>query len=216
MEPARKKTTALVIVVALVAAALGGLGVWLLTRDRTPSPATSTSTGQPAQESTSSEATSPPSSGATTPAEQSAGTGPKAPDDATPPSEWDAETGRFLAYIERIEDRSGTTYLGVDYTQLLTGEDAAEVYEAEGEEPLDFIVINESEKVRTWPVADDVSVSVATMPGHFDVDGYDLTFDAWRDMYTGARDDFPRARTVLYWITLEDGVITSIDEQYFP
>lgn len=216
MEPARKKTTTLVIVVALVAAALGGLGGWLLTRDRTPSPATSTSTEQSAQESTSSEATSPPSSGAATPAERGAGTAPSAPHDATPPSEWDAETGRFLAYIERIEDRGGRTYLGVDYTQLLSGEDAAEIYEAEGEEPLDFIVINESERVRTWPVADDVSVSVATMPEHMDVDGYDLTFDEWRDMYTGARDDFPGARTASYWITLEDGVITSIDEQYFP
>lgn len=215
-----KKAVLVIAGVAIAAAVLGGLGIYLLTRDKTPDTVTPPATVDSSTEQTATEATS-----ATT---ETAGSTDLDPDEsatatptepATPVSAWDSRDGRFFSKIEKLTTKGGKTLLGVDYAQLLVGDAAAAAATAAGEEsppPNDYFIVNQSEKVRTWPVSPGVTVTVATWETHFEPAGYPVSWATWRDMYTGASNAFPRADEVWYWVTLEDGVITAINEQYFP
>lgn len=214
------KNAVLVIAgVAIAAAAVGGLGIYLLTRDTTPETVTPPATADPSVEDTATEtsdATQTADPGGSDPGE---GTVIPPIEPATPVSAWDSKDGRFFSKIEELTTNGGKTYLGVDYAQLLVGDEAAAAATAAGEEsppPNDYFIINQSEKVRTWPVSPEVKVTVATWEAHFGPEPYPVSWATWRDMYTGASSAFPRADEVWYWVTLEDGIITSIDEQYFP
>ena len=222
MELKGKKAVLVIAGVAIAAAAVGGLGIYLLTRDTTPETVTPPATVDSSAEVTATETettsttTDIPGSTDANPGE-SAITTPTEP--ATPVSAWDSKDGRFFSKIEKLTTKGGKTYLGVDYAQLLGGDEAAAAATAAGEEsppPNDYFIVNQSEKVRTWPVSPGVTVTVATWEAHFTADGYPVSWATWRDMYTGASSAFPRADEVWYWVTLEDGVITAINEQYFP
>lgn len=213
MELRTRNGILLIAGVALLFAAIGGAGTYLLLRQKpaaapVPVPAPYGAVSTPTPE---------PSGVLTEPASPSAVPTPPAP--ATPVSKWDARDGRFFSKIESLKPADGRWIAGVDYAQFLMGAEAAAAAEAAGEEsppPNDYFIVNESEKVRTWPIAADVTVTVATWPEHFDASGYPVDFAAWRAMYAGTDDSFPRANEVWYWITLSDGVITAIDEQYLP
>lgn len=214
-----KKAVLVIAGVAIAAAALGGLGIYLLTRDKTPDIVTPPATADSSAGETATESTTTATTDTTAPAvpSESAIVTPTEP--ATPVSAWDAKDGRFFSKIEKLSTKGGKTYLGVDYAQLLVGDEAAAAATAAGEEsppPNDYFIVNQSEKVRTWPVSPGVKVTVATWEAHFEPAGYPVSWATWRDMYTGASSAFPRADEVWYWIVLEDGVITRIDEQYFP
>ncbi|MHB1342402.1 MAG: hypothetical protein ACYC77_01240 [Coriobacteriia bacterium] len=220
MELKGRNAVLVIASVAIAAAALGGLGIYLLTR--APETVIPPTTANSSTEATATETTSTgdvTQTASPTGSDPGESTIPTPTEPATPVSAWDSRDGRFFSKIEKLTTKGGKTYLGVDYAQLLVGDDAAAAATAAGEEsppPNDYFIINQSEKVRTWPVSPGVTVTLATWEAHFGPDPYPVSFATWRDMYTGASSAFPSAAKVWYWITLDDGVITSIDEQYFP
>lgn len=135
------------------------------------------------------------------------------------PSTTGIEDGKFFTFIEKVTIKSSTSYITADYAQFLTGDAAAEAATAAGDEsppPNDYYIVNENEKLRTLPVDGSVKVLLSTWEPHFNVDGYPVAFSEWRDMINGVNDDFPRATMVPYWITIKNGKVTKIAEQYLP
>jgi hypothetical protein len=146
-----------------------------------------------------------------------------ADDDADPDDTGDdlaLEDGRHPAFLTEL-DVAGRT-VTFDVIQFLTGEDAAAAYlEDTGETggpPNDYHLRNVNPRLRTLPVSDDVTVTVvrlgeptgagsvswtlATLPDHLDE--------------TAPTEDLGRLGWNPYWLTVDDGTVVAIDEQYLP
>jgi hypothetical protein len=118
--------------------------------------------------------------------------------------------GTSPAYIHFV-DVPGRT-ITVDVIQVLTGDEADRAYEARtgdaGRVPNDYFIVNQSPRLRTLPVADDVVVSLVR-----------LSEDQSPDSDPGTFAELPRwvGRGANHFrITVEDGTVTAIDEQYTP
>ncbi len=122
--------------------------------------------------------------------------------------------GRFFGYVRDADERR----LVVDRAEFLTGADAIE---ANGGEPPpnDYLIRNGEEDFEALPVADDVRVTRVTCPDSCrdgvpgDYDRFAASFDepapqTLADEYRGSQSQ--------YWITVRDGEVVEIDEQYLP
>jgi hypothetical protein len=135
---------------------------------------------------------------------------PAAPVEAT-----DLEDGRHPAYITALDVDAGT--VEVDVIQFLTGEEARVAYEQEtgdpGGPPNDYYIKNENSRLRTLPVAADVRVTVVD-PG---ADSRPSTFGDLPALFaTRFVPDGGRLTSNPFWLTLEDGTVTAMEEQYLP
>jgi len=130
------------------------------------------------------------------------------------------EDGRHFTYIKDVYTVDGSTVLVVDYAQMLTGDEAAAAATAVGAEsppPNDYFIVNENTLLRTFPVDSTMKVRLTSKLEGVQPEGYDVGFGVWRDMFTGVIADATGIVTVVpYWITVEGGVITAIEEQYLP
>ncbi len=130
-----------------------------------------------------------------------------------------SEDGRHFTYIREVSTVDGTTVLGVDYAQMLTGDEAAAAATAAGEEsppPNDYFIVNGDTLLRTFPVDTAINVRLTSKPDGVQPEGYDVGFGVWQDMFVGMIADAGIVKVVPYWITIEGGVITAIEEQYLP
>lgn len=128
---------------------------------------------------------------------------------------------RNFAFIREVKTSGGGYSLVADYAQFLTGDAAAKAAAAAGEEsppPNDFFIVNQNERLRTLPVAANARVSIVTADSQWDgTDGPRswriAKFAAeWRNTAaTGYR-----LKDVPYWVTVKNGVVTKIEEQYLP
>lgn len=134
------------------------------------------------------------------------------------------EDGRHFAYVKSVDASSAPT-LSVDVADFLIGDEANRAAVAagaieEGESvPNDYFVRNEDEATVTVPVAADVRVTHIQcaptcrekIPGRFDA--FAASF---REGGSGSLADEYRGAESQYWITVADGEVTAIDEQYLP
>lgn len=133
--------------------------------------------------------------------------------------------GRHFGYVQAADASSTPATIQVDVAEFLSGEaaQAAAVEDgviAEGEPvPNDYYVRNPEKDVVTLDVAEDVRVThvqcpdscTEGLPGRFDA--YAASFDdpgekTLQDEYRGSQSQ--------YWITVRDGEVVAIDEQYVP
>ena len=124
-------------------------------------------------------------------------------------------SGREFCFVTGIEVVDGTVFVIVDYARFLTGDEAAAEAAARGDEsppPNDFYIVNDNPLLRRFPVSADASVRLVTQTTGVEPEGYDSTVDEWRNNFSA----IPSARAVPYWITLEEGVVVAIEEQYLP
>jgi len=129
------------------------------------------------------------------------------------------EDGLHFSYINDVYAVDGSTVLVVDYAQLLTGTEAAAAATAAGAEsppPNDYFIVNENTLLRTFPVDTTINVRLTSKPDGVQPEGYEVTFDEWRGMFSGSSADTTIVRSVPYWITVEGGAIKVIEEQYLP
>jgi len=129
------------------------------------------------------------------------------------------EDGRHFTYIREVSTVDGSTVLVVDYAQMLTGDEAAAAATAAGEEsppPNDYFIVNENALLRTFPVDTTINVRLTSKADGVQPEGYDVGFGIWQDMFIGMITDAEIVTVVPYWITVEGGVITAIEEQYLP
>lgn len=139
---------------------------------------------------------------------------------ATAPPEEPAEpvVERQPALVTAVRSVGPTYYLTVDYVQFLTGAEAAAAAAAHGDEsppPNGYYVVNDNPRLREFPVERGIIVRVVSRPdGTVRPEGYDMRLAEWVAQLTG-----PDSRWFLghlYWLTITDGTITAIEQQYLP
>lgn len=123
-------------------------------------------------------------------------------------------TGKYIGYIKSIATQNnGTIGLSIDYVQWLpcagNATDCTNGYK----------VVNSSPQMRFFPVASNATVTLQTY-SHNTSDGnfnynqsvplatFKTAFNTPTTQYTASK--------LLYWITLNNGVVTNISEQYQP
>lgn len=208
------KAIAVIVGVAVAAAALGSLGVWLAMRPR-PEPAAPPPSA-PATESAG--PTAPPSSPPTSTASEeptpapSAGSTPSA--DARS-SEDVVDQPALVVDWSRSGDRIRLT---LDYVQFLTGEQADREAARRGLEspvPNGYLIVNDNPRLRVFPVRPGIMVRVLyNDDGTMTVEGRDITLDEWYSRLEGPLTE--HYSSSYFHVTVQDGVITRIAQQYTP
>lgn len=124
-------------------------------------------------------------------------------------------TSREFAYLRSVSTAKRS--LVADYAQFLSGKAAAAAAKKDGAEsppPNDYYIVNENPKLRTLEVSDAVKVRL-TMDddGTSVAEGHDASF-AELAAQQKAHADWASFRH--YWLTIEDGIVIAIDEQFTP
>jgi hypothetical protein len=118
--------------------------------------------------------------------------------------------GRHFGYITTLVAGHDEISGQFDLAKLLTGDEAAQAQQAAGvEEPLDYYITNVNPKER--PIVVDPEATV------LDVD-YDHCCEPTSTdpaSWVADREARDETRTAAY-ITIKDGVVTKIEEQYLP
>jgi hypothetical protein len=134
-----------------------------------------------------------------------------------------AAAERF-GYIRSVSTAGPTATLAFDEAEFLTGEEAQRAAEDDGAVPAgdpvpnDYYIQNPDKSTETLRVASDAEITARRCqlcregkPG--DVEDFlgafmDPSPKTYADPYRGARSQ--------YWLTIEDGAVVAIDEQYVP
>jgi hypothetical protein len=121
--------------------------------------------------------------------------------------------GRHPVYLKTVEpDRQTITF---DLIQFFTGDAATKAAAEDGEEsppPNDYYIRNVNPRLRTLPVAADAPITVNVLAAQ-------STGSATKDVsVTLAKlaSYFPNSGTPPFWITVEQGQVTTIAQQYLP
>jgi hypothetical protein len=193
------------IVIVVLAAVLG---VMLLDDgDTSDSSDDATTATEPDTEPGSETTAAPGTTDAVTPAPTSAPTPTEAPV---------LVDGRHPVFLTGL-DAGGRT-VEFDLIQWLTGEAAREAYTAAhpddpGYPPNDYFIVNDNPRLRVLPVAGDVTVTVLEH-------GFEPMAIAFEELPAFVADDLVPGDASLwhnpFWLTVRDGTITDIDEQYIP
>lgn len=136
----------------------------------------------------------------------------------TPDEPAELEDGRHPAYIAATDIKAST--ITVDVIQFLTGEDAvaahAEDHPDEPEGPAsEYYIRNVNPRLRTLPVASDVAVTVLWLDS--DIETENITFDELPAYFTTNPGPESKYEWLLpFWLTVRDGQVTAIEEQYLP
>lgn len=128
------------------------------------------------------------------------------------------EDGRHFCYVRGVATEAGETIITVDYADLLTGAEANAAATAAGEEsppPNDYYISNVNPKLRAFSVKPGIFVTLTASAGH-GVDGEDVSLGEWHDFYAGITPGMEGVQHVPYWITIADGIVIEIEEQYLP
>jgi hypothetical protein len=135
-------------------------------------------------------------------------------DDAT-----DLADGRHPTYLRAIEQAGRT--LTVDVIQFLTGQAAIDAHDKDhpdepGGPPNDYYIVNVNPRLRTLEVASDVTVALVRLHEDGDADLDPGTWDELTDYLAVNPPEDDRLSWNPYWVTLEDGIVVAIEEQYLP
>jgi hypothetical protein len=118
--------------------------------------------------------------------------------------------GRFFGYIRSVDLNGLPRSIVFDEAQFLDGEAANEASAAHGDEvPVanDVYVVNDDHTVRTLTVANDARFLLLG-PGYACCEGHPTDPDQLTDKRL--------ARAWGYWVTLRDGKVVEIEEQWHP
>ncbi|TDB39658.1 MAG: hypothetical protein D9V44_01460 [Actinobacteria bacterium] len=140
------------------------------------------------------------------------------PTDSGTPTVSTAEDGKHFCYIKTIVDKNGGTYLTVDYAEMLTGKAAADAAAAAGQEsppPNDYFISNTNKKLREFPVDTAINVTLTSTAEGVQPEGYKVPFGDFQNIFTGVASG-PDLTRQPFWITIKNGTITVIAEQYLP
>ena len=145
----------------------------------------------------------------------------------TPPDEPTLEDGRHFGFVRAVHPAQGT--IEFDLAYFLTGEEADRAYqEATGETgpvPNDFYVVNENPRLRELTFAEDLRLRLLDWTECCDTffegdigpfaEAIEEQTDVLVDDVRG-KDDVIYRGLSSWWITIEDGIVVEIEEQYTP
>jgi hypothetical protein len=138
----------------------------------------------------------------------------------TAPERTDLPDGRHAVFLHAIDVDAGT--LTVDVVQFLTGQAAADAYRRDHPEdpdgpPNDYYIVNENPRLRTLTVAGSLHVRLVRLEETGTADLEDATwlelpgyFAPWQE------HDLDGLHPNPFWVTLVEGLIVGLEEQYLP
>jgi hypothetical protein len=128
--------------------------------------------------------------------------------------------GRYFVQLTDIQGgEEGPLLLQYDLAYFLTGEDANQAAADRGLEtpvPNDFFIVNDNPKLRLTPLEGVYSVKYipAGSGSSTPVRAHQAQFLEW--MGETNPTDFSPKDTSLWWITIDNGSVTTIQQQYIP
>ena len=136
---------------------------------------------------------------------------------ATPP------TAEHFGYIRSVSSAGPAVTLAFDEAAFLTGKEAQRAAEEDGTvepgEPVpnDYYIRNPDKATKTYPIANDVQITAKRCPlcrhgKPGELGPFLASFMKGRQTYAAPY----RGKYALYWLTIEDGRVVAIDEQYVP
>lgn len=149
---------------------------------------------------------------------ESAGEDGSATDEEAEEPPTGCEDGQYIGYITDIWNVGQSRWIQIDYIQFLTGDEAAAAAAARGDEsppPNDYYIINDNPLLREFNVREGLEVTMWTwdLPGHGVAEDH-VPFDIWWDaIEMGGRTELLRDP---YWITVDNGTVIEIEEQFLP
>lgn len=163
--------------------------------------------------------TSPSTAPSTSEPESDAGAVATAPPATAPAVAPVLEDGRHPVYLTVLDTSARTVEF--DLIQFLTGDEAVVAWDAAhpdepGGPPNDYFIVNENARLRMLPLADDVTVTVPSFEG----DGLHAESIPFAELPARLADnpmpDEGRLWPNPFWLTVENGTVTAMDEQYIP
>jgi len=134
-----------------------------------------------------------------------------------------AAPAEHFGYIRSVSTAGPAATLAFDEAEWLTGKEAQKAAEEDGAvppgEPVpnDYYIRNPDKTTQTIPIANDAKITAKRCslcrngkPG--ELGGFLASFSKGRQTYA----DPYRGKYSLYWLTIEDGLVVAIDEQYVP
>jgi hypothetical protein len=128
-----------------------------------------------------------------------------------------------FGYIRSVSTAGPAATLAFDEAQLLTGKEAQKAADEDGAVPSgetvpnDYYIRNPDKTTRTLRISDDAEITAKRCdlcrggkPGELDpfLASFTKSGQTYADPYRGKES--------LYWLTIEDGQVVAIDEQYVP
>lgn len=188
---------------AIVLALLSiGAGALIALSDDQPGRATGPTPSSPATPTPQPSATSEPSSSETP--EPSASQSPV------------LEDGRHFVYVKTaFRPANGAARVRFDLAYFYTGARAASEAAERGDEVADgYYIVNDNPRLRTLPLADEVGVEYVPVGACCELQPGNM--DAWLEAVLATNPTDYAGTSVPWWITVEGGEITRIEEQYLP
>lgn len=210
MEPVNRPNSTVLLVVGIFIALVAGVAAgWLIRsieigdlKERIAALEEAVTTPTPAAEET--ETVTPP---------------PEAPPTEEPATDEAAPTvEKQPGIIKQVTEAGGRYRLRIDYIQFLTGDEAADAATAAGDEsppPNDYYIVNENPRIREFPIASGIDVTVVFNDDETSaVDGRTMPLADWADAFNDVHIGAYKAN--FYWVTITDGTVTAIEQQFLP
>ena len=147
---------------------------------------------------------------------------PTQPSTQPAPTPGPSPTERF-GYIRSVSTAGPAATLAFDEAEFLTGDAAQKAAEQDGvvapgeTVPNDYYIRNRDQTTQTLRIANDAKITAKRCPlcRH----GRDGQLDPFLASFMKGRQTFAdpyRGKYSLYWLTIRDGEVAAIDEQYVP
>jgi hypothetical protein len=212
---ARGRRTRRIVALSVALALVVFAGGYLLGRASAPTATPSVSeTATPAAPSETLAPSSPATPTSPSPTEPSPSATP------TEPTGEELPDGTYFVQLSDLQGgEEGPLLVVYDLASFLTGEQADQEAAARGMEtpvPNGYFIVNDNPKLRTTPLSD--AFSVKYIP---EGSGVSTPVKAHRSQFLGwlsgsIQTDFPPKDTSWWWITIDNGEITTITQQYLP
>jgi len=128
--------------------------------------------------------------------------------------------GRYFVQLTDIQGgEEGPLLVQYDLAYFLTGEEANQAADDRGLEtpvPNDYFIVNDNPKLRLTPLEGVYSVKYIPEGSGLSspVKAHEAQFLGW--MGESVQTDFPPKDTSWWWVTIENGSVTKIEQQYLP
>ena len=134
-----------------------------------------------------------------------------------------ASAGEHFGYIRSVSTAGPTATLAFDEAELLTGKEAQKAAEEDGAVepgeavPNDYYIRNPEKTTTTFPIANDAEITARRCP--LCRNGRPGELGPFLAAFVKGRQTYAepyRGKYALYWLTIENGRVAAIDEQYVP
>ena len=126
------------------------------------------------------------------------------------------EDGHHFVYVtsgSRLED--GSSQVEFDLAEFYTGERAEQEAAEDGNDAANgYYIVNDNDRLRILPLADDVEVSYIPVDACCELQPGNV--DAWLEAVLETNPTDYGGTDVPWWFTVRGGEITKIEQQYLP